>query len=203
MSYGYNVNVFDHGGHGFDQQRVYEHARSLVGDVVLKRQLSETERRPIIFVVHSLGGIMLKAALIHSDSCRTGSLESHHAIATSTHGIIFMGVPHQGGGGVALAKALVNIASVFAKADAKILKDLERDSQLLSTQLGQFQAISGSFLTKFAYETLETKTVLGRSLMVSNVQTRHGAVRVCSSTESANTFANRSYRCPPLSFRAL
>lgn len=166
MSYGYNVNVFDHDGHGLNQQSVYDHARTLVSDLVLKRQLTETERRPIIFVVHSLGGIVLKAALIHSDSCRTGSLESHHAITTSTHGIIFMGVPHQGGNGVALGKCLVNIASSVAKADTRIMKDLERDSQLLSTQLGQYQAISGQFVTKFAYETLETKTVFGHSLMV-------------------------------------
>ena len=166
MSYGYNVNVFDHGGHGVNQQSVYDHARTLISDLVLKRQLTETERRPIIFVVHSLGGIVLKAGLIHSDSCRTGSLGSHHAIATSTHGIIFMGVPHQGGNGVALGKSLVNIASSVVKADTRIMKDLERDSQLLSTQLGQYQAISGQFVTKFAYETLETKTVFGHTLMV-------------------------------------
>lgn len=166
MSYGYNVNVFDHGGHGLNQQSVYDHARTLISDLVFKRQLTETERRPLIFVVHSLGGIVLKAALIHSDSCRTGSLESHHSIATSTHGIIFMGVPHQGGNGVALGKSIVNIASSVAKADTRILEDLERDSQLLSTQLGQYQAISGQFVTKFAYETLKTKTVFGHSLMV-------------------------------------
>lgn len=168
MSYGYNVNVFDHSGHGLNQQSIYDHARTLISDLVLKRQLTETERRPIIFVVHSLGGIVLKAALIHSDSCRSGSLESHHTIAISTHGIIFMGVPHHGGNGVALGKTLVSIASSVAKADTKIMKDLERDSQLLSTQLGQYQAISGQFVTKFAYETLETKTVFGHTLMVCN-----------------------------------
>lgn len=168
MSYGYNVNVFDRGGHGVNQQSVYDHARALISDLVLKRQLTETERRPILFVVHSLGGIVLKAALIHSDLCRPGSLESHHAIATSTHGIIFMGVPHQGGNGVALGKSLINIASSVTKTDTRIMKDLERDSQLLSTQLGQYQAISGQFVTAFAYETLETKTVFGHTLMVRN-----------------------------------
>ena len=81
-----------------------------------------------------------------------------------------MGVPHQGGNGVALGKSLVNIASSVAKADTRIMKDLERDSQLLSMQLGQYQAISGQFVTKFAYETLETKTVLGHSLMVCNLR---------------------------------
>ena len=166
MTYGYNVDVFDKGGHGLDQQHVYDHARGLVGDLVLERQLTETGRRPIIFIAHSLGGIVVKAALIHSDSCRVGSLESHHSIAVSTHGIFFMGTPHQGGSGVALGRALVNIASVFVKADSRILSDLERDSQLLHTQLGLYNAISSSYVTKFAYETLETPTLFGNSIMV-------------------------------------
>lgn len=67
---------------------------------------------------------------------------------------------------MALGRALVNIASIFVTADSRILSDLERDSQLLHTQLGQYNAISNAYLTKFAYETLPTPTLFGNSIVV-------------------------------------
>jgi hypothetical protein len=77
-----------------------------------------------------------------------------------------MGTPHQGGSGVQLGKLLVNIASVFVAADDRLLKHLERDSEWLQQQLGQYAPISGDFVTKFAFEEYETPTMLGHSIMV-------------------------------------
>lgn len=80
-----------------------------------------------------------------------------------------MGTPHQGGSGVQLGKLLVNIASVFVAADDHILKHLERDSEWLQQQLGQYAPISGDFVTKFAFEEYATPTVLGQSIIVCHV----------------------------------
>jgi hypothetical protein len=77
-----------------------------------------------------------------------------------------MGTPHQGGGGVQLGKLLVNIASVFVAADNRLLQHLDRDSEWLQQQLGQYGPISGDFVTKFAYEEYPTPTVLGHSILV-------------------------------------
>jgi len=138
--------------------------------------------RPIIFVAHSLGGIVVKSvgttsdlfrppyshtqALIHSDAARRGALEEQRSIKISTYGIVFMGTPHQGGNGVQLGKLLVNVASLFVAADDRILKHLERDSEWLQQQLGQYGPISGDFVTKFAFEEYKTPTALGHSIMV-------------------------------------
>lgn len=86
----------------------------------------------------------------------------------STHGIIFMGTPHQGGDGVQLGKLLVNIASIFVATDDHILQHLERDSEWLQQQLGQYGPISGDFATKFAFEEYKTPTVLGHSIIVGS-----------------------------------
>ena len=48
----------------------------------------------------------------------------------------------------------------------QLLKHLERDSEWLQQQLGQYAPISGDFATKFAYEEYATLTVLGHSIMV-------------------------------------
>jgi hypothetical protein len=90
----------------------------------------------------------------------------------STYGIIFLGTPHRGGNGVQLGKLLVNIASVFVTADDRLLKHLEKDSEWLQQQLGQYGPISGDFVTKFAFEEYETRTLLGHSIMVR--ETLHG-----------------------------
>ncbi|CAI4212535.1 unnamed protein product [Parascedosporium putredinis] len=123
-------------------------------------------QRPIIFVAHSLGGIVVKSALIHSDAARRGALEEHRSVKLSTYGILFMGTPHQGGNAVQLGKLVVNIASIFVNADDHLLKHLERESEWLQQQLGQYGPISGDFLTKFAYEEYKTPTILGKSIMV-------------------------------------
>ncbi|KAF3029576.1 hypothetical protein E8E12_000791 [Didymella heteroderae] len=164
LSWGYDANT--HSGSRVSCEYLFDHARTLVSDLCLERQLTETSRRPIIFVAHSLGGIIVKSALIHSDAARRGALEEHRAVKLSTYGIVFMGTPHQGGSGVALGKLMVNVASVFVAADDRLLQHLERDSEWLQQQLGQYGPISGDFVTKYAYETYATPTLLGRSMMV-------------------------------------
>ena len=77
-----------------------------------------------------------------------------------------MGTPHQGSSGVQLGKLMMNIASLFVAADNRLLQHLERDSEWLQQQLGQYGPISGDFRTKFAYEEYATPTVLGHSILV-------------------------------------
>ncbi|KAI1669261.1 Tetratricopeptide repeat-containing domain protein [Pyrenophora tritici-repentis] len=103
---------------------------------LLPQDLPNTSKRPIIFVAHSLGGIVVKSVLNHSDAARRGALKEHRAIKLLTYGILFIGTPHQGGSGVALGKLMVNVASVFMAADDRLLQHLERDSEWLQQQLG-------------------------------------------------------------------
>jgi hypothetical protein len=80
---------------------------------------------------------------------------------------MFMGTPHQGGNGVAFGRLMINVASVFVAADDRLLRHLERDSESLQQQLGQYGPIRSDFVTKFVFEEYPTPTVLGRSIVVS------------------------------------
>ncbi|KDN71371.1 putative phosphorylase superfamily protein [Colletotrichum sublineola] len=164
LCWGYDANT--HSTSGVSCQYLYDHARELVADLSRKRELTKSRERPIIFVAHSLGGIIVKSALIHSDAARDGALIEHRSIKTSTHGILFMGTPHQGGNGVQLGRVLVNVASIFISADDHLLKHLERDSEWLQQQLGQYGPIGTDFVTKFAYEAFETRTPFGQIMVV-------------------------------------
>lgn len=75
-----------------------------------------------------------------------------------------MGTPHQG---AHLGELMLKVASVFVTADDKILKHLERDSEFLQQQLGQYGPINRDFVTKFAYETYPTPVASGLEIMVS------------------------------------
>ena len=77
-----------------------------------------------------------------------------------------MGTPHQGGEGVAWGKRLVNVASIFVKTNDRLLNILEKDSEALQQQLGQYTSISSDFETKFAFETKPTPLVLGHSIVI-------------------------------------
>ena len=77
-----------------------------------------------------------------------------------------MGTPHQGSSGVRLGELMLNVASIFVTTNNRIVQHLERDSEWLQQQLGQYAPISGDFITKFAYEIYPTPIAVGKSIMV-------------------------------------
>ncbi|KAF4331587.1 kinesin light chain [Fusarium beomiforme] len=159
LCWGYDANT--HSSDRVSWQYLYDHATSLVSDLCSKRQITDSVDRPIIFMAYTLGGIVLNSALIHSDAARQGALPEHRSIKTSTYGILFMGTPHQGDNGVLLGRVLANVASFVIPADNRLMKHLERDSEWLQQQLGQYAPISGDFVMKFAYEQYATLIALG------------------------------------------
>ncbi|KAF2705194.1 hypothetical protein K504DRAFT_388654, partial [Pleomassaria siparia CBS 279.74] len=64
--WGYDANTY---GNRISCEYLYDHARSLVSDLCLKRKLTNTMRRPIIFVAHSLGGIIVKSVSLVCVGC--------------------------------------------------------------------------------------------------------------------------------------
>ena len=166
---------------------VYDHGRELVFDLDGERRATNSHRRPIIFIVHSLGGIVVKSvslrkfglvyflltwrntlqALLHSDRVREGNLEGQRSIKLSTYGIIFMGTPNQGGQGVNIGRILLNIAKAQGHTSDNLLKHLEVHSELLQQQLSEFTSICQDFEIYFAYETKPTPIVGGVAMVVS------------------------------------
>jgi hypothetical protein len=59
-------------------------------------QLKKALERPIIFICHSLGGLVVKRCLIHCKNVRHAHTERLRSIYVSTYGILFLGTPHNG-----------------------------------------------------------------------------------------------------------
>lgn len=122
-------------------------------------------------------------------------MEEHRSIKLSTYGIFFMGTPHQGSSGVRLGEVMLNVASIFMTADDKILKHLERDSEWLQQQLGQYAPISRDFVTIFAYEMYPTPIALGRTRMVSFLRFISASYLSNSGGTAGFCHPTRCFRC--------
>jgi len=93
LTYGYDTNI----RHRFDapisKSTVYDIGKDLL--VSLEAERRSDPSRPLIFVAHSLGGIVVKEAIRRSHGFQKH--QSHlHEIYKSTVAVIFFGTPHSG-----------------------------------------------------------------------------------------------------------
>jgi protein SERAC1 len=126
--------------------------RSQHTDAIIK-QIAQT--RPILFVCHSLGGLVVKEALITSKSY----VERHPtlaAIARNTTGIIFMGTPHRGSKQEEYGDILAKAASLFRRPNEQLLQTLRPDSNILEKQRDDFTTVSKDLVIFCVREELST-----------------------------------------------
>ncbi|CAI6339178.1 unnamed protein product [Periconia digitata] len=95
LSYRYKAAALTSPGEG-TTDRILAQAQTLVAELTANRQLDNASTRPIIFVCHGIGGLLVKRALVHSNSKRSKALQHLRSIYTSTYGILFLGTPHLG-----------------------------------------------------------------------------------------------------------
>ncbi|PVF91575.1 hypothetical protein CPB86DRAFT_878439 [Serendipita vermifera] len=155
LTYGYDSDTrrFTH----TSKQSIFCHAETFVEDLILARNANP--ERPIIFIAHSLGGIILKKALAlcnganHRRDCKS--------ITVSTYAVLFFGTPHSGANSVDLAQWMGKLLSVYMFTDDKILKDLDRDSTELQSIQTFYLGASERIKSIFFYEALPTSLVTG------------------------------------------
>ena len=150
---------------------IHQHARNLLSDLVDLRAESELSQRPLIFVVHSLGGIIVKAAINLSRSTE-GTKEKE--IAPATAGVCFLGTPHRGSPSATIGKIAFQITKAAGKSpNTKILQGLERNSEtldMIGDDFNQTIIKYGRNIHIHSFrEEKRTKKSWFRSTMVSNI----------------------------------
>ncbi|KAH8897965.1 hypothetical protein GQ53DRAFT_837684 [Thozetella sp. PMI_491] len=107
---------------------VFQHASTLLSDISDSRIAAEEKMRPIIFVAHSLGGIVVKDALCISNSERTHLNE----VGKATAGVCFLGTPHKGSSSASIGKTAFGISRIFLQQpNIGVLRSLEHNSEVL------------------------------------------------------------------------
>ena len=112
------------------QNTIHQHAQTLLSDLADTRDELEESTVPLIFVVHSLGGIIVKDALNLSSTTVGTRLRE---IAPATYGICFLGTPHRGSETASLGKIAYSITIVATqRPNLQLLRSLRRNSEILS-----------------------------------------------------------------------
>ncbi|CAH0037519.1 unnamed protein product [Clonostachys solani] len=137
LTFGYDAYAakWEKGG---SQNRIRDHAWNLLTALASCRESDDTQRRPIIFVCHSLGGLVCKDALIVSKM----QSDSHlHDVYEKTHAIAFMGTPHHGSELAIWAERLLKSVNVVQRRNTDIVGVLNEKSEVLERIQEEFLTI--------------------------------------------------------------
>ncbi|KAK9423371.1 hypothetical protein SUNI508_04265 [Seiridium unicorne] len=130
-------------------------AERLLSDV---SKLRSVATRPIIFVGHGLGGLIIKEALVTAAMSRI--FGTHHELGNvypSTIGVLFLGTPHVGSGRQSLGDVIAATAQIAPQMPNKQLLQLIRDrSEMFENQRDSFVMISRDIPVICVRETLPT-----------------------------------------------
>ena len=148
------------------EDRISHHAQTLVEELNAEREHDGTSRRPIIFICHGLGGIIVKKALIYSSMSTSPKISHLYYIFTSTFGLVFFGTPHEG-----IQRANW---SLLARGWKGILKDrsnllaaIEKNSETLENITEQFAPLLKHVHIHNFWEELETNRAITRGYIVT------------------------------------
>lgn len=166
MTFGYDSTV------AFSKSvaRIEDKALELLNHLSAKRSPTAPGglSRPIIFICHSLGGIVVKKALIIAHE-RDSNLD-FKGILFNTRGIAFLGVPHRGSDiawWASFAAKLLRNASVGTSTNVALLSDLEKGSATLANISNQFVDRARNMIIYTFYETEKlNKIMVGITLFV-------------------------------------
>jgi triacylglycerol esterase/lipase EstA (alpha/beta hydrolase family) len=132
---------------------VREQAANLLNRLTLKRENAES--RPIIFVAHSLGGIVVKRALV--EARLDGTYES---ILKATYGMAFFGTPHRGSTFAKLGDVAVSVVrSVLNNPKNTFMDSLKEDLLFSDTTVDDFRHQVENYQILSFYETQKTKNL--------------------------------------------
>jgi hypothetical protein len=127
-TWGYEADV----AKAFDfasQSSIYEHAKQLLSDLADEEDKAPNPNRRIVFVTHSLGGLIVKDALTTSSVSKLAHLKR---VQQDVVGVCFLGTPHRGSSAASMGKIAFNISKIaYTHANTNLLKSLERNSETL------------------------------------------------------------------------
>ncbi len=172
LVYGYNADVYSkkHGSNPSDNF-IYLHAQTLVTSLTHYRKDEQTSHHPIIWVCHSLGGILVKRALLYSNDLKASQHEDYRSLYVSTYGIVFLGTPHTGSDVATWGTILQSMSDAvvprsFFQSESVLLKTLKRDNETLQNINNHFLDIYQRFKILMAHENHKTDLKGTRTLIV-------------------------------------
>ncbi|MCJ1393162.1 hypothetical protein MMC18_006034 [Xylographa bjoerkii] len=195
LTYGYNAMVTAVLGKA-SSDRILQHAQTLVAELVADREFEDATQRPIIFVCHSLGGIIVKRALAYSASRTSKFIQHVHSIYVSTFAILFMGTPHDGSNKANLAsmtRRMIGalVPSKVVDTEGQLLDALQEGSEVLQNITDMFVPLMKNFRMFFYWETVKTNMGVTQKYIVEE----SSAAPILDNTERAGLPSDHVNMC--------
>ena len=159
LVYGYDADVVAFTD-GASRDRIHNHAENLIQTLAANRHLRKATERPIVFVVHSLGGLVVKRALIYSSEIRGNHTEYLRSVFVSTFGVLFLGTPHMGSNlakwGSILEWICGALPSKVMDSEPQLVDALKKNNETLQVIDRQFIQLAYRFHIFFFHEGKKT-----------------------------------------------
>jgi protein SERAC1 len=133
LTYGYDAYIARKSVASSNQ--LIDHATNLLNDLTTERAVCDASSRPLIFVAHSLGGLVCKEAILLSKNTPEPHLQG---IFDCTKAIAFLGTPHKGSWMADWAKIPASALGLVKSTSKSLVKVLETDDQFLESIQGRF-----------------------------------------------------------------
>ncbi len=142
LTYGYDTRIRHWASQPISRNTVRDIAWDFL--VALEARRREEPTRPLMFVVHSLGGIVVKELLRRSSGCRQGRTHLR-GVFESTSGIMFFGTPHGGADprGILQHVAELVVKAIGFKVNEQIVDALLPSSERLRELKDEFGLMAG------------------------------------------------------------
>lgn len=128
LTYGYDAYVVRRSGASVNG--LISHAANLLNDLTADRASRRASNRPLLFVAHSLGGLLCKETILLSRN----HPESHlRGVFSCTKAIAFMGTPHGGSWIANWACMPASLLGVAKSTNKSLLEVLKTDDQFLES----------------------------------------------------------------------
>lgn len=163
MTYSYQSTLLK--SHADVRTTLHSRARDLVHRIVNLRREDNTSDRPLLFIAHSLGGLLVKQALVYS-ACTTDI--DLRRIELLTGGIVFFGTPDDATSPSSLASIVKKLAALSPDFDGCLEDDdgqLRSDAQWLQNDLASFNPIRSKIKILPIYEMKPTSFKSGKSMV--------------------------------------
>lgn len=169
LTWGWNADVASKNP---SSEFIHERARTLVKYLTSYRKRAHTLRNPIIWVVHSMGGILLKKALLHSAGTFAPNQEDDRAVFVSTRAIVFLGTPHIGSKVAKWGETLQGMAGYAPRliwdSEPILVKTLRENSETLNSINDEFLQVMQRFDVHLVHETHKTNLKGTKRLIVES-----------------------------------
>ena len=133
-------------------QALYLHSNRLL-EALARLRASNAENRPVVFIAHSLGGLIVKTALINASAAIHERDCPLKAIQLLTIGVIFLGTPHRASRSEEWSNMLIkNFHATNPTSSIGFIQPLFDKARSLDLQIEQYKSIESNFFNYSFYE---------------------------------------------------